>query len=165
MNREETPNRRTKRRYAHELYPHGEEFGVRPLETEVPYLYARAIGADVRGTGWFAATMPESGDRMHIMIDAHQIALMADAMLQGLTGQEAWSWAKDHQDEAGEWIYDRAVHYGVTPELIKPYPCGPKPDHHDHNGPMKNGWCTVTRADGAEEDCHECTEPIEGATK
>lgn len=78
MNREETPNRRTKRRYAHELYPHGEEFGVRPLETEVPYLYARAIGADVRGTGWFAATMPESGDRMHIMIDAHQIALMAD---------------------------------------------------------------------------------------
>jgi hypothetical protein len=31
------PERRTKRRYAHELYPHGEEGGTRSLEVEVPY--------------------------------------------------------------------------------------------------------------------------------
>ena len=32
---------RTKRRYAHELYPHAGEYEVRPLAVEVPYLYAQ----------------------------------------------------------------------------------------------------------------------------
>ena len=43
---------RTKRRYAHELYPHADDFERRPLETEVPYLYARAHGIDIYGTGY-----------------------------------------------------------------------------------------------------------------
>lgn len=44
-------DRRTKRRYAHELYPH-EEGTIRPLEVEVPYLYARALGLEIGGTSW-----------------------------------------------------------------------------------------------------------------
>ena len=44
--------RRTKRRYAHELYPHAAEGDIRPLDVEVPYRIARAVGFDVQGTGW-----------------------------------------------------------------------------------------------------------------
>lgn len=154
-------NRRTKRRYAHELYPHGEEFETRPLEVEVPYLYARAIGMEVTSTGWFGAISKETGDRTMHLLNARQIALMADAILQGLTGQEAWAWAERRMDESGELVYERAMHYGVDTELIKPYACGPKPDHHDHYGPKDaRGWCVVTRAPGAEDDCPDCTEPI-----
>lgn len=163
---EATTARRTKRRYAHELYPGPDEWETRPLEVDVPHLYARAIGFDVQGTGWFAHVPKESINRTHQMIDAQRIALMADAMLQGLTGQEAWAWVEGRVGEAGEWIYERAVHYGVEPDKIKPYPCGPKPDHHDHDGPLQpGGWCTVTSVSGAEEDCEECTEPIEGAAE
>jgi hypothetical protein len=159
-----TDQRRTKRRYAHELYPHGEEFETRSLEVEVPYLYARAIGMDVTGTGWFAHVNHESGDRTMHMINARQTALMADAMLQGLTGNDAWFWADQRMDESGEWVYERAEHYGVKPALIKPYACGPKPDHHDHYGPEQvDGWCTVTRVTGTEDDCADCTEPIEAS--
>ena len=39
--------RRTIRRYAHEMYPHAEEGETRALAVEVPYLYARAVGLDV----------------------------------------------------------------------------------------------------------------------
>ena len=159
------PARRTKRRYAHELYPQAGEWEVRALGVEVPALYARAIGMDVFGTSWFDIEPKLSIARTHDLIHAQKIALMADAMLQGLTGQEAWEWAEQRVGESGEWIYERAVHYGVNPAAIKPYPCGPAPDHHDHTGPMQNGWATVTRAEGTEEDCEECTEPIEGVTK
>lgn len=159
------PARRTKRRYAHELYPQAGEWEIRALEVEVPALYARALGFDVQGTGWFTHVPKDSINRTHQMIDAHRHALMADAMHQGLTGQEAWDWAEQRVGESGEWIYERAVHYGVDPAAIKPYPCGPAPDHHDHTGPMKNGWATVTRAEGTEDDCEECTEPIEGASQ
>ena len=44
--------RRTIRRYAHEMYPHAEEGETRALAVEVPYLYAKAVGLDVWGTGW-----------------------------------------------------------------------------------------------------------------
>ena len=44
--------RRTIRRYAHEIYPHAALDEIRPLAAEVPYLYARAIGLEVVGTGW-----------------------------------------------------------------------------------------------------------------
>ena len=158
---ETTPARRTKRRYAHEMYPHAEEWQTRPLEVEVPYLYARAIGFDMRGTGWFEAEPALCGARTHHMVDAQRIALMADAMLQGLIGQAAWEWVEDRMTDDGEWIYQRAMHYGVDPDQIKPYPCGPKPKHHEHLGPQGvDGSCIVTRAPGAEDDCEECTEPI-----
>ncbi|MEV4991252.1 hypothetical protein [Pseudarthrobacter sp. LMD1-1-1.1] len=155
-------NRRTKRCYAHELYPHGNEWEVRPLEVELPYLFARAIGFDVQGTGWFDTDIQLRGARTAQVLDARQIALMADAMQQGLTGQEAWDWAEQRMDESGEWIYERAVHYGVKPELIKPYPCGPEPDHHDHDEEIPGQkWLRVHRIEGKESECLECTEPVE----
>lgn len=154
--------RRTKRRYAHELYPHGEEFEVRPLEVEVPYLYARAIGFDVQGTSWFEDRGRTAVDRTNQLLDSRHIALMADAMHQGLTGQDAWAWAETRMDESGEWVYQRAAHYGVKPELIKPYAHGPEPDHHDHDEPIEGSkWTSVTRIQGKESECLACTEPIE----
>jgi hypothetical protein len=158
--------RRTKRRYAHELYPHGEEFEVRQLEVEVPYLYARAIGFQVWGTSWFDSDTEVAREQTRArtlqMIDACHIALMADAMHQGLTGQEAWAWAESRMDESGEWVYQRAVHYGVDPALIKPYQCGPEPDSHDHDEAVEGvTWTRVHRIQGKESECPDCTEPVE----
>lgn len=156
------PARRTKRRYAHELYPHAEEFEVRPLTVEVPYLYAMAVGFDVQGTGWFDVEPPRiAGDRTMYLIKSRELALLADALLQGLTGDEAWSWAGERMDYEGEWVWDRATHYGIDIDTIKPYPCGPEPDHHDHLGePDSRGWKVVTRVAGTEADCEECTEVV-----
>lgn len=153
--------RRTKRRYAHELYPHGNEWEARPLEVELPYLYARAIGFDVQGTNWFTTDVKLAGARTAQLLDTRHIALLADAMHQGLTGQEAWNWAETRMDDAGEWIYERATHYGVDPGAIKPYACGPEPDHHDHHEPIPGSkWLKVNRAEGKESECAECAEPV-----
>jgi hypothetical protein len=164
---------KTKRKYAHELYPHPEEAEVRPLEVEVPYLYAQAVAFNVWGTGWFDAFPGghEKGSteyvvaaqmttgRTLLLIAHRQRALLADALLQGLSGQEAWEWAESRVDESGEWACERAEHYGVDIQAIKPYPCGPEPDHHDHFGePDARGWREVTRTPGKESDCAECCE-------
>lgn len=153
--------RRTKRRYAHELYPHPEEGAIRPLSVEVPYLYARALGMEISGTGWFDVE-PRSiaGDRTMQLIGDRKIAFLADALLQGLTGQAAWEWVENRAgDESGEWTWERAEHYGVDGDLIKPYPCGPELDHHDHfDAPDVRGWRTVHRTAGKESECEECTE-------
>lgn len=156
-----TTERRTKRRYAHELYPHAEEYEVRPLEVEVPYLYARAIGMNVTGTGWFDAENTERFGRTDQMISSRHIALMADTMLQGLTGQAAHEWVERHRDYEGEMFYDAAIKHVPNHADIKPYPCGPERTAHDHDGePDSRGWMPVTRAPGAEEDCEECTEEV-----
>lgn len=156
------PERRTKRRYAHDLYPHAADGEIRPLSVEVPYLYSRAIGLEVGGTGWFGLHGHENGDRITQLINAREIAFLADAMLQGLTGDEAWTWASERaDDESGEWVGERAEHYGVDWNAIKPYPCGPEPDHHDHfDAPDARGWRTVHRIPGKESECDECTEAI-----
>ena len=36
-------DRRTKRRYAFELFPHADEGEVRPLSIDVPYLYGAVV--------------------------------------------------------------------------------------------------------------------------
>ena len=165
---------RTKRRYAHELYPHPEEGEVRPLAVEVPYLYAQAIGLDVQGTSWFGPFRnPATGEvdeqrvqrstsRTMLMIAARGEAFLADALLQGLAGQEAWEWAQVRNNPEGcEWVWERAVHYGIDPDVIKPYPCGPEPDHHDH-WTQRDGHGSKTliaRVAGKESECPECTEP------
>lgn len=160
------PARRTKRRYAHELYPQAGEWEIRALEVEVPALYARALGFEVHGTGWFDQAPKDSINRTHQLIDSRRHALMADAMLQGLTGQEAWEWAEHRMNDDGGVVYGRAIHYGVDTANIKPYPCGPEPTKHDHyEKPLANGWSTVVYAPGPESDCEECTEPTEGVTK
>lgn len=49
------------------------------------------------------------------------------------------------------YLYARAV---------KPYPCGPEPDQHDHLGDADaRGWRTVNRVDGKESECADCCEP------
>lgn len=158
--------RRTKRRYAHELYPHADEHETRSLAVEVPYLYARAMGFEVDGTGWFDHPGTESMDRTHHLVNARLIAFQADAMLQGMAGEEAWTWvAMRAADETGEWAWERAEHYGVEPLKIKPYPCGPARAFHSHLGePDAHGWRESTRVPGTEDACIECTEPIETNT-
>jgi cytochrome c5 len=170
-----TEKLQTKRRYAHELYPHPDEGEIRPLAVEVPYLYARALGFRVDGTSWFEPfrdtttgevnreVAQRSGDRTNLMIYARQRALLADALLQGLSGEEAWAWAEEHDDVEGEWVWERAVHYGVDPDAIRPYPCGPEPDHHDHWTPRDaNGVRTLIghRVVGKESDCANCCVPL-----
>lgn len=152
--------RRTKRRYAHELYPHAEEWETRPLAVEVPYLYARAVGLEVMGTGWSdmrGDALKETNARVMDLIAASRLALLADALLQGLTGDEAWQWAdvRHWADAVGDFVFERAVHYGVPVDRIKPYPCGPEPDHHDH---YVNGSRRVNRVTGKESECPDCTE-------
>lgn len=155
--------RRTIRRFAHELYPHPDEWEVQPLAEAVPYLYARAIGLSVHGTDWFGAEFRLAVARAMEMIAARSAALHADALLQGLAGTEAWEWAESRAaDESGEWVHDRAVHYGVPVDQIKPYPVIDEPDHHDHyDEPDARGWRTVNRVDGKESECPDCTELIE----
>jgi hypothetical protein len=161
---EQATPRRTKRRYAHELYPHADEFETRPVATEVPYLYARAIGHGTQGTSWFdmreGDALRLSVERTQTQIHARLIAFLADALHQGMTGDEAWKWADERcWDYSGEWLYQRAEHYGVPTEQIKPYPCGPEPDKHDHyEDPDERGWRIVVPVQGKESECPECTE-------
>ena len=163
--------RRTIRRYAHEMYPHAEEGETRALAVEVPYLYAKAVGLNVWGTGWGDDKTDAGRDRdilRHIqLIAARHMALVADALLQGMAGQEAWEWADLRAwDETGEWVYERAMHYGVPVERIKPYPCGPEPDRHDHMASTGDvmGDGIITRIDCPESECPTCTEPNERTT-
>lgn len=172
MNENET-KRRTIRRYAHELYPEGPEGESRPLAVEVPYLLARTLGLSVWGTSWsemLKTTEPDevrrvAFDRSVEFCQTGQIAMLADALLQGMCGQEAWDWAEGRSqgDNLGEWAYERAVHYGIDPHLIKPYPCGPEPAHHDHMESTGTvlGDGIITRINCAESECPDCTEPIE----
>lgn len=162
------PERRTKRRYAHELYPHAEEWETRPLEVEVPYRLARAVGFDVNGTSWYDAETPgereRMADRTMQMINETRIALLTVALHKGMTGDEAWAWVDQNVHEEMEQLYDSCKEYGVDVHRIKPYPCGPERDQHDHLGDLhtRNGieYFTVTRVQGKESECDECTEPI-----
>lgn len=159
-------DRRTKRRYAHELYPHPTEFEVRPLSVDVPYLYAQALGYEVSGTRWYDMGTPEearrSMERTMALIRQREIALVADALAQGMARDEAWQWAQERSnEESGEWIWERGVIYGVDPDAIRPYPCGDEPDSHDHLSERDaRGFATVTRVQGKESECDECTEPV-----
>ena len=154
---------RTIRRYAHEIYPlHHEDIGeIRPLAMDVPYLYARAIGLSVRGTGWLDAEGGKAGDRISMLIAAGETALIADALLQGLAGDEAWKWARERSnDETGEWVWERAMHYSVDVRHIKPYPCGPEPEQHEHLTQESEGVWSSKYAQCRESECPDCTEPV-----
>jgi hypothetical protein len=162
----ETAERRTKRRYAHELYPHPGEYDVRPLAVDVPYLYAQALGLEVWGTGWFdafkrVAPQREATDRTLRLLAARRLAFTADALSQDMVGDEAWAWAEEYgNEESGELVWDRAVAHGVKPHLIKPYLCGPEPDCHDHFTDQELRQGIVTRIEGPESACPLCTEPV-----
>lgn len=152
------PSRRTKRRFAYELHPHPREMSeIRPLAVEVPYLYAHAIGMNVSETGW--SISPEGHHRIQVLVHAQHAALLADALLQGMTGDKAWAWAEEHRDESGELVWDRAVHYGVDPNAIKPYICGPEPTSHYCQLP-ENPRGLRNFVPGRESECENCTEPL-----
>ena len=77
------PVRRTIRRYAHELYPHGNEGETRDLAVEVPYLYARAVGLDVWGTSWndrSDVSIERYLARTRELVAARRVAFLADAL-------------------------------------------------------------------------------------
>lgn len=119
------------REYAHEIYPHPGEDDTRPLAVDVPYLYARALGYEPSESWHDALTSDDitlrrlAMNRTMLLLAAREIALIADALAQGLAGDEAWKWAEERaNEESGEWIWERAVHYGVNPEAIKPYSLG-----------------------------------------
>lgn len=164
-----TTERRTKRRYAHEFYPHADEYEVRPLSVEVPYLYAKAIGLAVSETDWF--DLPLEGEtglalsmqRSMEVINARQKALLADALLQGFGGEQAWEWAESRYDDEGSWVYERAKHYGVPVHLIKPYPVLRERAKHNHMSSTGDatGVGYVTRIDCPESKCETCTEPVD----
>lgn len=158
----------TKRKFAYELYPHPDEGEIRPLAVELPYLYAQAVGWESFHSGWLDDKTPEGMQRgleyIRTMIAARFRALIADALMQGLSGDDAWKWAEERNqaDNGGEWIWERAAHYGVDTQAIKPYPCGDEPDHHDHHdAPDARGWRIVHRIEGRESECVECCEPSE----
>lgn len=158
--------RETMRQLAHEIYPHADDGVTRPLTEDVPYLYARAQGFEVRGTGWFHAEPAIYTARTHHLINAREIAFLADALRQGLVGDEAWEWVQQYMaDETGELAWDRAEHYGVPVGWIKPYPCGDEPDKHEHQGPPdREGWHSVTYVSGTESECVECTFEVRDPT-
>lgn len=161
--------RRTKRRFAHELYPPADEYETRSLEVEVPHLYAIAIGLNVFGTDWFDLFHSDYvhatrlvTQRTSQLVDARRFALLADAIHQGMTGQEAWDWADMRAwDESGEFVGDRARHYGIPFDAIKPYPVVAEAKMHQHySEPDAHGWRRLTeRVQMPESQCPDCTEP------
>ncbi len=153
--------RRTKRRYAHELYPHADEWDTRPLEQEVPYRLARAVGFRIDGTGWYTAAPGVAGNRTMEYLNEARLALLAVALHEGLSGDEAWQWVDVRLHEEIWQLWESCEKYGVDVDRIKPYPCGDEPDHHDHLGPRDaRGSAPVTRVKGKESECAECTEPL-----
>ena len=154
-------SRRTKRRYAHEIYPRWSEYETRALAVEVPYLYAQAIGLEVWGTSCSSQSGEQFIDRTARLVYARERALLADALLQGMGGDEAWEWAESRaDDESGELVRDRAEHYGVDYFAIKPYPCGREPEQHAHFTPDTGRVRVVTIVHGKESECPECTEEV-----
>lgn len=160
----DTVKRRTIRRYAHEVFPHPQEGEVRDLETEVKYLYAQWLGHELFGTDWF--TLGDSDDpvkrRLTGLRTAHfirlqQLALTADALHRGLTGQAAWEWVVKHHDPESEVTYDCAAKYLTDAEMerIKPYPVLEEIEPHEH---VNRTTRIVTYAEGKESNCDECTE-------
>lgn len=123
-------------RYAHELHPEPADHEQRNLPQMLPYLFARAIGLRTFGTGWYDLARSDSPtdrqvayNRTDLYVHAGQMALLADALAQGLTGAEAWRWVSDRsRDNMGEWLAERASAYGVDSDRIAAYPCIPTRD-------------------------------------
>lgn len=161
---------KTKRKYAHELYPLAKEGEVRPLQVEVPCQYALAMGFEVEGTDWFDLVHGSDAEkalafaRTTQLINQRMYAFLLDALLQGMSGQEAFAWASERaDDETGEIAWDRAVHYGVRVDEIRPYPVLAEAKRHRHWTPRDAHGCKVLIETVliSESECPECTECTE----
>lgn len=162
--------RRTKRRFAHELYPLAEEGEVRPLSVEVPCQYALAMGFEVVDTDWFDLVHGSDAEktlalaRTDQLVDQRMHAFLLDALLQGMSGQEAFAWASERaDDETGEIAWDRAVHYGVPVDEIRPYPVLAEAQRHRHWTPRDahGRKVLIETVQIPESECPECTEEVE----
>ena len=162
--------RRTKRRFAHELYPLAKEGEVRPLSVEVPCQYALAVGFEVGDTDWFDLVHGSDAEkalafaRTDRLVDQRMHAFLLDALLQGMSGQEAFAWASERaDDETGEIAWDRAVHYGVRVDEIRPYPVLAEAKWHRHwTARDARGWkVLIENVQIPESECPECTEEVE----
>lgn len=161
--------RRTKRRLAHELFPHPDEGEVRSLAIDAPYELARAIGLDL-DREWHElldtrnrADTRAATERTSAFITAARLALLADALHRGLAGQEAWEAAMGPSgDTLDEWVWLRACEHGIPVDKIKPYNILDGAKSHDHwTKPEGTGWWTLAaRLPIPEDDCMDCTEPI-----
>jgi hypothetical protein len=112
------------KKYAHEIEPHPEEGEAVPLDRLVRYHYAQAqawhlafaeaISGDI-GTAEFDFPLSRYLGHSHL-------AFLHDALLQGLSGQEAADWASvRHHSESAELVWERGVAYGLNPDAIRPY--------------------------------------------
>lgn len=162
--------RKTRRKYAHELYPLAKEGEVRPLSVEVPCQYALAMGFEVEDTDWFDLVHGSDAEkalafaRTDRLVDQRMHAFLLDALVQGMSGQEAFAWASERaDDETGEIAWERAVHYGVRVDEIRPYPVLAEAHRHRHWTPRDAHGCKVfiETVQIPESECPECTDGVE----
>lgn len=162
--------RRTIRRYAHELYPHPDDWEVRPLAVDVRYALAQAIGTkierewhDLIDAGGESARL--AADRTMYHLARCEIALLAVALHEGLGGEDVWEFAQERaSDEVDTIVWEYAVKYGIDPDAIKPYAIRSEPDSHQHWAPRdERGWRTLLehRVEGKESECAVCTEAVD----
>ena len=93
------------------------------------------------------------------MQDAHNDLTRAQDILGELMGSL-------NMGDGEFWrLHEEAAKYGVDTYAIKPYPCGPERDQHDHLSEPHFRYGmesrTVTRVQGKESECEECTESVE----
>lgn len=161
--------RRTKRRYAHELYPHPGEGESRPLAVDARHALAMAIGSqvgrewhDLIGQGGESARVATDRTMYHLALA--DVAFLAVALADGLSGQEAWDWAREARgDEVDELLYEAAERFGVDWDAIKPYPIREEPETHEHWTPRNAHGTKMLleyRVAGKESEREECTEPV-----
>lgn len=112
----------TEKKYAHEIEPHPEEGETVRLDRLVRYHYAQAQAWHLA----FAESLNERGPAFDFPLSQYlghsHLAFLHDALLQGLSGQEAADWASvRHHSESAELVWERADFYGLDPDAIKPY--------------------------------------------
>lgn len=110
--------------YAHEIEPHPGEGETVPLDRLVRYHYAQALAwhlafakliADDYASGELDLPLAQ-------YLGHTQTAFLLDALAQSLAGQEAADWASvRNHSESAEIVWERAVHYGLNPDEIRPY--------------------------------------------
>ena len=108
--------------YAHELVPHPDEGETKPLDYLARYHYAQAQAWHLA----FADVIDDPGPRLDFALGQYlrhaHLALLHDALAQGMGGQEAADWASQrNHSESAEWIWERGVAYGLDPDQIRPY--------------------------------------------
>jgi hypothetical protein len=104
-------------KYAHEIARHPGEGEAFPLDDLARYHYAQAHA-------WYLAM--DGGSDFSLALTKYlghsHLALLHDALAQGLSGQVAADWASvRHHSESAELVWERAVIYGLDPTEIRPY--------------------------------------------